>query len=78
MRILPPSIACLASARVLKNRAAHSHTSRRTLFAADGLDPVGVEVLINAVSQGMSRQPNSSTRRAFAVDAASRTPLSAS
>src|SRR6185437_9973164 len=28
--ILPPSIACLATLRVLKKRAAHSHTSART------------------------------------------------
>src|SRR3546814_5336252 len=31
---LPPSMAALASARVLKKRAAHSHLSRRTLSSS--------------------------------------------
>src|SRR5690348_11093261 len=48
MRILPPSIACLASARVLKKRAAHSHTSRRTP------DACGAAVLVRGFSPALA------------------------
>src|SRR3954454_14466457 len=53
--ILPPSIACLASERVLKKRAAQSQISSRTDGAAAGADAFGAAVIGNGFAERFLR-----------------------